>query len=187
MRLFVALDFPDALRNNLRELIGRMNTKSTAARWVRPEAMHITLKFIGEMDSAKLEALHAALATIRSPQPVEMTLHGVGFFPNERQPRVLWCGVKASPNLPKLAEQIERALAPLCFPAEAREFVPHLTLARFPSAKDVQEIVRAAEEFKSHDFGSTSETEFHLMESRLKPSGAEYNRLASFAFVKGAA
>ena len=187
MRLFVALDFPDALRNNLRELIGRMNTKSTAARWVRPEAMHITLKFIGETDSKNLDSLQKAFSTIHSPQPVEMNFRGVGFFPNERQPRVLWCGVKASPNLPKLAEQIERALEPLGFPAESREFVPHLTLARFPSPKGVQEIVRAANEFKSHDFGSTRETEFHLMESRLKSSGAEYNRLASFAFVKRAA
>jgi 2'-5' RNA ligase len=187
VRLFVALDLPDALRNNLRELIKRLHTNSTAARWVRPEAMHITLKFIGETDSKNLDSLQKALSTIRSPQPVEMNFRGVGFFPNERQPRVLWCGVNASPNLPKLAAEIECALVPLGFPRERREFVPHLTLARFPSAKGVQEIVRAAEEFKSQDFGSTSETEFHLIESRLKSSGAEYNRLARFAFVKGAA
>ena len=115
-----------------------MNTKSTAARWVRPEAMHITLKFIGETDSAKLEALHAVLATIHSPQPVEMNFRGVGFFPNEHQPRVLWCGVNASPSLPKLAAEIEHALASLGFPAESREFVPHLTIARFQSPKGVQ-------------------------------------------------
>jgi RNA 2',3'-cyclic 3'-phosphodiesterase len=187
VRLFVALDLPDTVREKLRDLTTRLSTQSSAVRWVRPEAMHITLKFIGETDPTKVDTLHTALNTIHSPQPVEMTFHGVGFFPNERQPRALWCGVKALPNLPKLAEVIEHALEPLGFPAESREFVPHLTLARFSSQKGAQEVVRAANEFKSRDFGSTAETEFHLMESHLKSSGAEYNRLASFAFVKGAA
>ncbi len=187
MRLFIALDFPDAVRERLCELIGRLKTKSRGVRWVRPEGMHITIKFIGETDSRCVEPIRAALATIHSPQPVEMNFHGLGFFPHEREPRVLWCGIEASSNLASLAADVANALAPLGFPAEARPFVPHLTLARFPNPKNVQEIVRAANELKSYEFGSARESEFHLIESKLKPSGAEYTRLASFAFLKEAA
>ena len=187
MRLFVALDFPAAVRERLRDLIARLKTQSGAARWVRPEAMHVTLKFIGEAESPRLDPLRAALAEIRSPQPVEMQFCGLGFFPHERQPRVLWCGVEASPNLAQLAADIETSLQPLGFPAETRKFMPHLTLARFPSSQGADQIVAAANELKSCEFGSARETEFHLIESVLKPSGAQYNRLASFAFVKEAA
>lgn len=187
MRVFVALDFPEAMRQRLRELIARLKTQSSTARWVRPEGMHITLKFIGETDSSNANPIATVLSAIHSPQPVELRFRGLGFFPNDRQPRVLWCGIEASPNLPKLAADIERSLEPLGFPGESRAFVPHLTLARFPTQEGVHEVVRAAEELKSYDFGSARETEFHLIESKLKPSGAEYNRLASFAFVKEAA
>lgn len=186
MRLFVALDFPGAVRERLRELIARLKAGASDARWVRPEGMHITLKFIGETDPAKVDSIRAALGTIHSPQPVELNFRGLGFFPHERQPRVLWCGAEASPNLAQLAADVERVFEPLGFPAEARAFVPHLTLARFPSSKGIKEIVRAANDLKSYEFGSARETEFHLIESMLKPSGAEYNRLASFAFVKEA-
>jgi RNA 2',3'-cyclic 3'-phosphodiesterase len=187
VRLFIALDFPGAVRESLHELIARLKQESSDARWVRPEGMHITLKFIGETDSKKVDSLRNALAAIHSPQPVELHFQGLGFFPHERQPRVLWCGVEASPNLAEIAAAIERSLEPLGFPREPREFVPHLTLARFPSPKGINEIVNAANELKSLDFGSAHETEFHLIESLLKPSGAQYNRLASFAFVKGEA
>jgi RNA 2',3'-cyclic 3'-phosphodiesterase len=187
VRLFVSLDFPDAVRERLRELIARLKAGSSGAKWVRPEGMHVTLKFIGETDPANLDPIRAALATAHSPRPVDMNFRGLGFFPHERQPRVLWCGVEASPNLPPLAANIADALVPLGFPREERKFTPHLTLARFPDPKRVQEIIRAAEKLKSYEFGSAHETEFHLIESKLKPTGAEYTRLASFSFVKEAA
>jgi len=191
VRLFVALDFPDAVRQTLRELIARLQPGFRSAKWVRPEAMHITLKFIGEVDGEKLAPIRGALAPVHSSAPVEIHFRGLGFFPNERRPRVLWCGVEASPNLAELAEAVQRALVPLGIPAESRDFVPHLTLARFNSddapRKDLETLVRAAGELKSYDFGRTRETEFHLIESILKPAGAEYRRLETFPIVKGAA
>ena len=191
MRLFVALDFPDAVRQTLRELIARLQPGFRSAKWVRPEAMHITLKFIGEVDGEKLAPIRGALAPVHSTAPVEIHFRGLGFFPNERRPRVLWCGVEASPNLAELAEAVQRAIVPLGIPAESRDFVPHLTLARFNSddapRKDLETLVRAAGELKSYDFGRTRETEFHLIESILKPAGAEYRRLETFPIVKGSA
>jgi RNA 2',3'-cyclic 3'-phosphodiesterase len=191
VRLFVALDFPDAVRQTLRELIARLQPGFGSAKWVRPEAMHITLKFVGEVDGEKLAPIRGALAPVHSTAPVEIHFRGLGFFPNERRPRVLWCGVEASPNLAELAEAVQRALVPLGIPAESRDFVPHLTLARFNSddapRKDLETLVRAAGELKSYDFGRTRETEFHLIESILKPVGAEYKRLETFSIVKGLA
>jgi len=187
MRLFVALDFPNAVRDAIRQLIAQLKNESRNARWVRPEGMHITLKFLGETDARKVDAVRRALAAVHSAQPVDMKFHGLGFFPNERRPRVLWAGVEASPNLAELAADVERSLAPLGFAPESREFVPHLTLARFESPRGNELLVRKTGEPASMDFGSARESEFHLFQSILKPSGAEYSRLETFAFVKGAA
>lgn len=188
MRLFVALDFPDAVRQALHELIARLKPECPGAKWVRPQAMHITMKFIGEVGAEKLEPIRAALAPIHSTEPVQMQFRGLGFFPNERRPRVLWCGVEASPNLAELAAAVERALVLLGIPGDSRDFVPHLTLARFNAEggarRDLETLVRAAGELKSYDFGRTRETEFHLIESILKPAGAEYKRLESFPIVE---
>lgn len=184
MRLFVALDIPGVVRERLRELIALLKTASSAAKWVRPEGMHVTLKFIGETDPANLDPIRAGLATIHSPLPVEMNFLGLGFFPHEHKPRVLWCAIAGSPNLAELAAGIQHALEPIGFPPEERKFSPHLTLARFPSPNGAEEIVRAADKLKSYEFGSARETQFHLIESKLKPTGAEYTRLSSFPFVR---
>jgi 2'-5' RNA ligase len=189
VRLFVAIDIPQAVRDALGELIAQLRTESRGAKWVRPEAMHVTLKFIGEVEPAKVDAIRAALRAVHSGEPIEMNFRGLGFFPHERRPRVLWCGIAASPNLAKLAADVDDALKPLDIPAESRDFVPHLTLARFslersgPGAED--KLVRAPDELKSFYFGNSRETEFHLIHSQLKPSGAVYTRLESFSIVKG--
>ncbi|MGA8221368.1 MAG: RNA 2',3'-cyclic phosphodiesterase [Candidatus Acidiferrales bacterium] len=191
MRLFVALELPDAVRHSLRELIARLKPECRGAKWVRPEAMHVTLKFIGEVDAARLESICAALAEVHSAQPLDINFRAVGFFPNERRPRVLWCGVNASANFAEVAAGVERALVPLGIAAESREFVPHLTLARFRAEgnalRDLEKLVRAAGELKSYDFGESRETEFHLIESLLKPTGAEYKRQRTFPIAKGPA
>jgi len=188
MRLFVALDLPDAIHKFICDLIdGELRPLCKNARWVRPEGMHITLKFIGYVDAEKLAPIRAALASVGSSAPVEMSFHGLGFFPSERRPRVLWYGMEASENLAPLAADIERALEPLGIERENRKFVPHLTLARFESPRGLEMLVRKAEELKSLEPLTTRETQFHLYESILKHAGAEYRKIESFSFVKEAA
>jgi 2'-5' RNA ligase len=191
VRLFVALELPENVRQALSETIAPLKRACPSARWVRPEAMHVTLKFIGHIDPAKLDSVRAALQPVRSEQPVDMEFRGLGFFPNERRARVVWCGVEASPNLATLAADIESSLGPIGTPSESRKFVPHLTLARFDPDKapqgSVEKLVETASELKTRDFGSAHDTEFYLFESILKPSGAEYKRLQTFPFLKGAA
>jgi 2'-5' RNA ligase len=187
VRLFVALDLPDEVRASLSDLIVKLKPKSHGARWVQAANLHITLKFIGHVGAEKLGPIQHALEGIHSPRPIDVTFRRMGFFPNDRRPRVVWCGVHASPNLANLAAEIDRSLGPLGVEAETRPFTPHLTLARFKSSERVADLVRAAEGMESAEFGSTTETEFHLYESLLKPSGAQYNRLASFPIVSGSA
>ena len=149
--------------------------------------MHVTLKFIGEAPVEKMDPIVAALGTVNSSMPVEMRFRGVGFFPNERRPRVFWCGIEATPNLAELAKEIDGALVPLGIAAEKREFVPHLTLARIDLPGGLEKLLGAARELGSLDLGGTRQKEFHLYQSVLQKSGAEYAKLRTFAFVKGAA
>ncbi len=185
MRCFVALDISANMRSALSEFIARMKKLSSAPRWVRTEALHITLKFIGDADEERVRQMEAALVPVRSPQPVEITVRGFGLFPSEHRPRVLWTAMEASPNLAELADAVDTAVAACGVPREARPFVPHLTLARFSSLQDVDKVNQALEQNANLDFGTMKITEFHLYRSVLRPSGAEYNRLRTFRFTEG--
>jgi RNA 2',3'-cyclic 3'-phosphodiesterase len=191
VRLFVALDLPDAVRRSLAHAIELLKPQCREARWVRPESMHLTLKFIGHAiadgDAQKLGELRAALSTVHSAEPVEIHFRGIGFFPNDRRPRVVWCGIKSSPNLAQIAAEIDLVLEPLGIPREKRAFVPHLTLARIDPPRRVDALARAAEQLRSADFGSARESEFFLFQSKLKPSGTEYTKIETYQFAKAAA
>ena len=186
MRLFVALEIDAAIRNAVANIVAPLKSESPGARWSKPEAMHVTLKFLGPTDPQKLESIHTVLANIISPQPISLQIRGIGFFPDEKRPRVMWCGIEAMPSLFELAAGIENSLASLGFEPEARRFTPHLTLARLNSASHLEKLIRAATPLKSYDFGAARESGFHLFESVLKPSGSEYRKLATFPFVKDA-
>ena len=184
MRLFVALGMTEGVRAALRELVARLEPAGADLRWVRPQGMHLTLKFIGETPEAKLPLLREALARVRSPKPVEMEFHGLGYFPNERRPRVFWVGIEASDNLPALAAEVEAAREPLGFPRESRPFAPHLTLGRFKSADPLERLQQEIARLPATNFGRVETSEFVLFQSRLSPHGAEYTRLESFPFVR---
>jgi 2'-5' RNA ligase len=186
MRLFVALEIDPALRDALAKFVGPLKSESPGARWSKPEAMHVTLKFLGATDPDKLESVRTILANIISPEPISLQFRCIGFFPDEKRPRVMWCGIEATPNLFELAADIENSLVELGFEPEARRFTPHLTLARLNSARHLEKLIRAAAPLKSYDFGTARESKFHLFESVLKPSGSEYKKLATFSFVKDA-
>lgn len=184
MRLFVAIDTTASVRAELASLIEQLKQVERRARWVRPEGMHITLKFLGETPADRVAGLREVFAKINVPRPVEIRFRGLGFFPNDHRPRVLWVGVDASPNLAELAGKVDQEVARIGFPREERPYAPHLTLARLSAASRWEALVRAAGELSSREFGSSRDSEFHLIESFLKPSGAEYKKVASFSFVR---
>jgi 2'-5' RNA ligase len=188
VRLFVALEIPAAVRDNLTAQVAELRELSAKVadkrpRWVRPENLHVTLKFIGEVSPTKLEGIRDALSAIRSDAPVEIKFRGLGFFPNEQHPRVLWAGLDASANLPPLAGDIDGALETQGIALERRPFTPHLTLARIEPPGLHEKLRAAIQKNGAREFGSFQTREFYLIESKLKPSGAEYTTLASYPFT----
>jgi 2'-5' RNA ligase len=183
MRLFVALEIPGEIRSALAVFLKELRAIAPRAKWVRADSLHVTLKFLGEVEPSKLAAVKTTLAAIRSPQAVVLDFRGLGFFPNEKRPRVFWASMEASPNLAPLAADIDQALHKLGFPPEERPFTPHLTLARFNPPGLAAHVRAAGQQNQSRSFGSLTTREFHLIESKLKPTGAEYTNLQSFPFV----
>jgi RNA 2',3'-cyclic 3'-phosphodiesterase len=180
VRLFVALDIPDAAREALTGLSRRLRERCPGARWVRMEGVHITIKFIGETPADRAEQVRAALSAVSAPGPIELRLAGLGFFPDPRRPRVLWAGVDAGVALRSLAASVETQLEALGIPREARDFSPHITLARFDSSRRLETLRTAVEELGAPEFGRSAAREFYLYQSVLKRGGAEYTRLASY-------
>jgi 2'-5' RNA ligase len=186
VRLFVALEIPAVVRENLAALLHELHTIAPQEKWVRAENLHVTLKFIGEAPPEKLDPIGKVLAGVRLDSPAKLDFRGLGFFPNEKHPRVFWAGIEASPNLKKLAGDIELTMEKLGIPHEQRPFSPHLTLARFETRKLPENLRVAIQKNATREFGTLETEQFHLIESKLKPSGAEYTTLQSFAFVSGA-
>jgi RNA 2',3'-cyclic 3'-phosphodiesterase len=185
VRLFIAIQLTDEVREALRSFLSELPELAPKAKWVRSENLHLTLKFLGHTDPAKLADIENALAAVRSPEPVSLDFRGLGFFPNERRPRVFWVGMQAPANLATLAEAIDRETHELGFPLETRPFTPHLTLARFEPPGMPPQLNASAKQNATRTFGSLTTQQFQLIESKLKPAGAEYTTLKSFPFVAG--
>ena len=190
MRLFVALEIPPQVRGNLAALIEELRALEAPnspyakkMRWVRPENLHVTLKFIGAAPPEKLDAIRNALCDAASPHIVEVRFRGLGFFPNEKRARVFWAGAEGTPNLASLAGDVDVHLEKVGFPRESRSYSPHLTLARLEPPGVTRKFQAAVQKNAAREFGVLRTAEFHLIESKLKSTGAEYTTLQSFRFA----
>jgi RNA 2',3'-cyclic 3'-phosphodiesterase len=183
VRLFIAIEIPGEIGNALAAFLKELQKTAPKAKWVRPENLHLTLKFLGETDEAMLGQIEGSLKTIRSPEPVVLEFRGLGLFPNEKRPRVFWLGMEASANLWRLASDIDRSVQQLGFPLEQRPFTPHLTLARFNPPGLPPNLGSAVKQYAAHGFGSSTAHRFHLIQSELKATRAEYTTLVSFPFT----
>lgn len=176
MRLFVATDFPDAVKDQL----GALQTRIATARWVSRQQMHVTLFFLGETD--RVDNIKAALGNIKAP-PFALTLSGVGRFPARRKqpPRVLWVGIDPEPALDDLHQQVTTAMAGLGFVPEDRPFRPHITLSRLKTREPLPEVDAFLDAHSAFQASHVPVTEFVLFSSELSPQGARYQREAVYA------
>ena len=179
MRLFVAIEISAEIRRRLDDFVQQVQPRLPNARWVRPEGVHITLKFLGNVADERRSAIESALRHIEASR-FEISLKDIGFFPNPRSPRVLWVGIESAPELETLASAADKALTTVGFEREQRGFTPHVTLARFKEGRKTPNVGSALPE-SNPSFGTMTATEFHLYESKLSPKGASYFKLASFA------
>jgi RNA 2',3'-cyclic 3'-phosphodiesterase len=183
VRLFIAIELPNEIRAELSTFVKELHDVAPKVKWVRAENLHVTLKFLGNTDPSRLGSIKNTLQLIRSSQPIELSLHRLGFFPSEKRPRVLWVGMESSANLISLAQNIDHAMHALGFPLDDRPFTPHLTLARLEPPGLPPNFAAAISKQPSRNFGSMTAREFHLIESKLKSTGAEYTTVQSFPFV----
>jgi 2'-5' RNA ligase len=192
MRLFIALDIDDAIRDRITRFVEGVTGFAPDARWAKPESLHVTLKFVGEQPDPAVEQIKESLSAIQS-SAAEIHFRGYGFFPTAKLPRVFWIGMEAGPQLAGLAASIDDKMSSLGIPKEDRAFSPHLTLARggggsgsprrskadspnriFPR---LQEKLAA---LSQPEFGTMAAREFFLYQSQLSPKGSKYTKLARF-------
>jgi RNA 2',3'-cyclic 3'-phosphodiesterase len=190
MRVFVALDIDDAIRARLEQFLDGVRGFATEVRWVRPESMHVTLKFIGEKSSDTVDEIKQALSAIRVGT-FEISFRGHGFFPTSKAPRVFWIGIAAGPQLAALAKLVDDATAGLGVSREEHEFSPHLTLARRGSGAPqlrqgdrpnpvFQRLQEKLAAMRALEFGTMTAREFFLYQSQPMQGGARYTKIAHF-------
>lgn len=182
MRTFIAVDLSPEIKSRLAELVGRLVPLGGDVKWVTRESMHLTLKFLGEIDEMKEAQVEDLLEGISARQAAfPLACRGTGSFPpGSRSPRVLWVGVQAGPALASLQEEIESGGERLGFERESRPFHPHLTLGRVKSSSGIARVLREFEEAKGTSFGEMTVRSVVFFQSRLRPSGAEYKVLREF-------
>lgn len=183
MRLFVALDVPPDTRLALRARVEPLGAICRGARWVQPDALHLTLKFIGHVEEEKLSGIQECLARLPRRPPIDLAFRGFGFFPNEKQPRVFFLRISRGDGLAALAAQIDDHLAALGIARESRRFQPHLTLARFKTDEGLPELRKRLRPLETRDFGGGTASEFHLYRSVLQSDGAVHTRLSTYRFA----
>jgi 2'-5' RNA ligase len=187
VRSFIAIELSAEILRRVSRLQERIKADLPPGlvRWTRPEGIHLTLKFLGDVQADRLEAIADALRSACAPHaPFSLSIGGMGVFPNARRPRVVWTGVdEPTGTLTHLQGDVERMIAPLGFPTERRRFSPHLTLGRVKrgrSAAELEALGRYAEQARVR-VGEMEVHAVHLMRSDLHPSGAVYTELAEIA------
>ncbi len=179
MRLFVAIDIPAEIKDALRCFMDRLRPTAKIG-WSPADNLHITTKFIGEWPEPRVEEMKRTLTSVPVKGAIEITVKGLGWFPNARRPRVFWAGVEGGEPLQALARATGDAVALLGVPIEERTYSPHLTLARVSESVPLDLLHHTIESFPAgcgFDFGSFSATQFFLYLS----AGGKYTQLAGFA------
>ena len=185
MRLFVALELNPKVIANLTELVRRLGPYAPL-RWVHPQNMHVTLKYVGDWQANRLDELIHSLSEVKLPpnEPVlNVPLAGLGFFPNARSPRVFWAGAENTTALRQLHSRVDAALQPLGIAPEVRPYQPHLTLARISEEISLDDLYRAIEDLPTREFGLINPDQFVLFESSVTPAGPIYRKIAEFTFI----
>jgi 2'-5' RNA ligase len=175
VRAFIAIDLEPRIKESLLSLVRDLRAARADIRWVSDGGMHLTLKFLGQIDESQALRVREILKDAAGRHHAfPLRLEGTGAFPGEASPRVLWVGFAAQPELLALQDDIETALEAEGFEREKRGFAPHLTLGR---VKGPERVAKAMSELAKHSqesFGAMTVLKVALFESLLRPEGAEY-------------
>ena len=189
MRIFVALDIDDAIRDRISRFMEGLHGFAPDARWVRPESLHVTLKFVGEKPPEFVEKMKQALLSVHA-ETTDIIFRGYGFFPGPKTARVFWIGLESGPQLAILAKAVDETLFALGIPKEEHAFSPHLTLARAggrsargqkrQATTDFHRLQEKLAALTIVDFGTMRPREFFLHQSQPQRGGSRYTKIAAF-------
>lgn len=188
IRTFIAIDLPVVVREALEKLGGELRKAEASVSWVKPESIHLTVKFLGNVSPEQVPGIEEVLQEVAAATtPIRLQPAGCGAFPSIKQMRIVWVGLGGMHGndepLKRLQQEVERALIPLGFKAEGRPFSPHLTLGRVKGRQRLrllQEILMANQAFAAEAFDVT---ELVLYKSELRPDGARYTPLFRAVFT----
>lgn len=189
IRSFIAMELPQDLKVQLAKLQSRLKTDRPRVKWVSPDGIHLTLKFLGDVDAARIAQVTQAMTeAVKGIQSFELAVGQLGVFPNPQKVQVVWVGLEGDlTTLDSLYRQLEDSMAKIGFPPENRGFKPHLTLARVGNEalpderKRFGDLVTACKADINYSMKASS---LSLMKSVLAPSGASYTRLSLIEFGK---
>jgi 2'-5' RNA ligase len=179
LRTFIALELPAEILERLARLQQRLMQRCSGVRWVKPGAMHLTLKFLGPTREDQVSGVAGVLEqAARGAAPFQLEVAGIGAFPNTRNPKVIWAGIGFDTRLADFQEQLEAGLARIGFPKEKRSFAPHLTLGRVREGAARKELGSLIDEYGSEAIGRVAAERVVFFRSELMPAGPVYSVLS---------
>jgi len=185
IRAFIAIEIPNEIRAGICQVQAAVRASRLRGAWVRPENMHLTLKFLGDIRPDEIETIAGMMAeACKRYEPFQLTVRGMGVFPGADRPRVLWVGIGGQVDvLEKLQHSLAQQLAEGGYPDEKRRFHAHLTLARFKGPVAAQELLAAMRAQAAFETEPFAVRETILFQSVLRPTGAQYSALHRVGFA----
>ncbi len=183
VRTFVAVLLADELRNEISEVQKQVKRLAPNVKWVAPESFHVTLKFLGNVPEDALGPVFAAVEeAAKSFAPFELSISGLGAFPNAKNARVVWVGIEDGRHeLAGLASAVDAKVASLGFPREERGFKSHITIGRVKTSRRLDDLARGIGEIDAADVGRQIVPSVAVMQSDLRPDGPIYTPLKTIA------
>jgi len=181
MRTFIAIEVPDEIKAALTEVQRRLKGSGVVdASWLRPEGIHLTLKFLGEVLESKIpDIINGLRSAAEGTGSFRLEVSGIGTFPNPKNARVVWVGLSGEvEKLTRLQAAVEEAVSAIGFERDSRAFTPHLTLGRIKYIRSRDKWLKALDEVKDIRLSGFDVTAVSLIKSELKPSGAEYTEIS---------
>jgi 2'-5' RNA ligase len=185
IRSFLAIELPEIIRKRIEQVQGDLKSSHADMRWVNPGKIHLTLKFFGNIEEARIEPIVKAMeGPVYNGTGFPLRVKGIGTFPHWKNPRVIWMGlIDGRDILIPLQKQIETELEKIGFEPEGRAFQPHLTLGRVNSARGKEELIQKMEKYREEEFGEFDVAKIILFKSDLKPTGPIYTPLREVKLV----
>ena len=179
IRTFIAIEIPETIQKKIGELQNSLKAFGARISWTRPANIHLTLKFLGDTDTARIDEIAARLQlAVASSPKFKITVTGTGAFPNFKRPRVIWIGAESEGDqLQTLAAQIDDCIKNFGFEKEKRHYSAHLTLGRVKDVSAIEPLMTKLKSYENFQAGSFVAKNLHLIKSELHPAGSIYSRL----------